>query len=79
MFSKTKNCKTLIIKPHRKPEGTLELKFTQPREILSFKPSNTLGVDPKRMIGLTSLEVSNCIFNKTEEKKQIRTLHRSCW
>ena len=32
LFSKTKNCKTLIKQTHRKAEETIEIELTKPRE-----------------------------------------------
>ena len=66
LLSINKNCQTLI-KTHRKPHETLELKLTQPRATYSFKPP--IPVEGSLMVGLTSLEVYNSIFNITEENK----------
>ena len=76
LLSKTKNCEMLIRQTHRKAEEILEYNLTKPRETFSFKPSNNLGLHSNLMIGLTSLEVYNSIFNKTEDKKQIHFLYR---
>ena len=62
-MSITKNSQTLIEQTHRKAEKTLEFKLTKPREIFHFKPPIQGKED--WMIGLTSLEVDNCIFNIT--------------
>ena len=50
---------------HRKPLEPLDVKFSQPRKTLSFKPSNNLGLDSKLMMGLASLKVYNSIFHVT--------------
>ena len=34
----SKNCETLIVQTHRKPEENLEFKMTKPREIFHFNP-----------------------------------------
>ena len=64
-LSITKNCETLIERTHRKAEETLEFKMSKPRETFHFNPSNQINGD--WMLGLTSLEVYNSIFNITEE------------
>ena len=51
---------------HRKAEETLELNFTQPRRTSSFKLP--ISIDGSWIIRLTSLEVYNSNFNKTEKK-----------
>ena len=61
----TKNCETLIKQAHRKPEETLELKMTKPRETFHFNPPIQIKGDC--IIGLTDLEVYNSIFDITEE------------
>ena len=44
----------------------MEIKLTKSKQTFHFKPSINLGVDSNWMIGLTSLEVYNSIFNITE-------------
>ena len=66
----TKNCETLIEQTHRKAEETLEFKMTKPRETFHFKqPIQAKG---DWMIGLTDLEVYNCIFIITEENNKFQ-------
>ena len=43
LLSITKNCETLIKQTQSKPEGTLDFKLPNPREILQFNPSCNLG------------------------------------
>ena len=62
LLSITKNCETFIEQTHRKAEETLELKMNKPRETFHFKPPVRIKGD--WVIGLTSLEVYNSIFNK---------------
>ena len=64
----TKNCETLIDQTHRKAEETLEFKMIRPKETLTFKPP--ISIEGSWMIGLTDLEVSNSIFNITEENNK---------
>ena len=68
LLSITKNCETLIKNTHRKPEETLEFKMNKPRETFHF--SSPIQIKGDWMIGLTSLEVYNSIFNITEENNK---------
>ena len=61
LLSTTKNCETLIKQTHRKPEETLKIKLTKPRETFHFNPP--VEVKEDWMLGLTSLDVYNSIFN----------------
>ena len=69
LLSITKNCETLVEHPHRKAEETLEFKMLEPREIFHF--NSPIQVKGDWMIGLTSLEVYNSIFNITEENNKL--------
>ena len=69
-LSITKNCETLIEQTHRRPEETLELKNTKPKQI--FHCNLHLSIEGVWMIGLTSLEVYNSIFIITEEKNKFK-------
>ena len=68
LLSITKNCETLIKQIHTKPQETLEIKMTKPRETFHFKPP--IQIEGDWMIGLTDLEVYNSIFNITEENNK---------
>ena len=61
LLSITKNCETLIKQTHTKPQEILEFKLDKPRETFHFNPP--LFAEDSWMIGLTSLEVYNSIFN----------------
>ena len=65
LLSINKKCEMLIEHTHRKAEETLEFKIIKPREMFHFNPPNE--IEDNWMIGLTSLEVYNSIFNITEE------------
>ena len=62
ILSITRNCERLIEQSHTNLQETLEFKFTQPMETVSFRPSVTLGLDCNRMIGITSLKVYIFLF-----------------
>ena len=68
LLSITKTCETLLDQTHRKLEETLEFKMYKPRETFHFKPS--IQIRGPWMIGLTSLEVYNSIFNITERNNK---------
>ena len=68
LLSITKNCETLIEQTHRKAEETLEFKLTKSRETLYFRPP--IQINGYWMLGLTSLEVYNSIYNITEENNK---------
>ena len=70
LLSIIKNCETLIKQTHTKPQETLDFKLTIPKGTFSFKPSLYLGHDSNWMVGLTSLEVYNSIFNIQGENKK---------
>ena len=65
LLSITKNCETLNKQTHTNLQGILEFKLTKPRETFRFSPPNQ--VEDDWILGLIDLEVSNSIFNKTEQ------------
>ena len=69
ILSITKNCATLNKQTHKKPQKTMDFKFTQPTEIFSFEPA--ISIERCWKVGLTSLELYNSIFIKTEENNKI--------
>ena len=73
LLSITKNCETLTKQTRRKAEETMEYKMSKPRETFHFVP--TIQIEGSWMIGLTSLEVYNSIFNinKTNNKFELYT------
>ena len=69
LLSITKKCQTLIDQTHKKAEETLELKIIQSKQTFHFK--QPIPIDGSWMLGLTSLEVYNSIFNITETNNKI--------
>ena len=57
----TKNNEAPSEQIHTKPQQTLELKLTKPREKFLFNP--TLSIEEAWMIGLKSVDFYNSIFN----------------
>ena len=70
LLSFAKNCQTLIKQTHSKPQETPEFKLTKTRESFPLKLSLNLSPDTKWMVGLTSLEVYNSVFNIREKNKK---------
>ena len=68
LLSITKNCETLIEQTQTKPQETWEFKVIKPRQIFHFDSPIQIKVD--WMIGLTSWEVYNSIFNITEDNNK---------
>ena len=68
LLSITKNCETLIEQTHTRSQETLEFKLIKTRKTFHLKPPIQNKGD--WMLGLTSLEVYNSIFNITEEHKK---------
>ena len=67
-FQCLKKCETLIKETHRRAEETLEFKLTQLRESFHFK--TLISIEGSWMIGLTSLDVYNSIFNITDKNNK---------
>ena len=57
---------------HSKPQETLEFKTTKQKESFSFDVS--LLLPEKRMMGVTSLEVNNTVYNITEKNNKLEIL-----
>ena len=70
LLSNTKNCETFFKQTRTKLEETLEFELTKPRE--TFHLNRRIPVLGSWMIGLTSLEVYNSIFNITEENNKFK-------
>ena len=77
LLSITKNCETLIDQTHRKAEETLEFKMTKSKETFRFNPPIQIKRD--WMIGLTSLEVYNSVYNITEENNKFELYRDSSY
>ena len=69
LLSITKNCETLKHQTRTRGQERLEFKMIKPRKTFHFNPP--LEVKEDWMIGLTSWEVYNSIFNITEKKIEL--------
>ena len=63
LLSSTENCEMPLKQTHPKPEETLDFKLTKPRQ--SFHFTSPIPIEESWMIGLTSLQVYNLVFNIT--------------
>ena len=75
-FGWVKIVKRLLKNPTQNYKKHLNLMLSNEKKFFSFKSSFNLGLEFNCMVGLTSLEVYNSVFNTTEEKKQIWILYR---
>ena len=53
----TENCGRLIEQTYTKPQQTVEIRLTQPRETFSFSTQIFLGHKSNCLVGFTCLEV----------------------
>ena len=73
LLSFTKKCETPIKQTHTKSQETLEFEqLTKPVELFSFKIP--FPIEESWMVGLTSLEIYNSIFNITEKSNKFELL-----
>ena len=69
LLSISKNCETLIYQSRTHPQETLEIKKSKTRETFHLNPP--IQIEGDWMIGLTSLENYNSLFNTTEENNKV--------
>ena len=62
-----KHTDTLIQQTRTKPQETLEFKMIRSKQTFSFNPPLKLIEEGKCLLGLTSLECTNSVFNITNE------------
>ena len=62
-----KHTDTLIEQTRTKPQETLELKMNKQRQTFSFNPPINLIEEGKWLVGVSSFECSNSVFNITNE------------
>ena len=62
-----KHTDTLIENTKTNPQETLEFKMNKQMQTFSFNPPINLTEDGKWLLGLTSLECTNSVFNITNE------------
>ena len=62
-----KHTDTLIEQTKAKPQETLELKMNKQMQTFSFNPPINLVEEGKCLLGVTSLDCTNSVFNITNE------------
>ena len=67
-----KSNQEIVENTHSKPHETLEFKMTKQKESFSFDVPLTLN--EKWMMGVTSLEVYNTVYNMTEKNNKLQIL-----
>ena len=72
LLSIAKSNQEIVENTHSKPQETLEFKMTKQKESFSFDVS--LLLPEKRMMGVTSLEVYNTVYNITEKNNKLEIL-----
>ena len=65
LLSITKSCESPIKETHTKPQETLDFTPSKSKETFQFSP--TIPTEGYWMVGLTSLEVHNSVFEITQE------------
>ena len=63
-----KHTDTLIEQTGTKPQETLEFKMNKQMQSFSFNPSINLVEEGKWLLGVSSFECTNFVFNITNEK-----------
>ena len=72
LLSIAKSNQEIVENTHSKPQETLEFKMTKQKESFSFDvPFN---LEEKWMMGVTSLEVYNIVYNITEKNNKLQIL-----
>ena len=62
-----KHTDTLIEQTRTKPQETLQFKMNKQMQTFSFNPAINLVEEGKWLLGVTSLECTNSVFNITNE------------
>ena len=72
LLSIAKSSQEIVENTHSKPQETLEFKMTKQKEPFSFDVP--LILEEKWMMGVTSLEVYNTVYNITEKNNKLQIL-----
>ena len=72
LLSIAKSNQEIVENTHYKPQETLEFKMTKQKESFSFDVP--LNLEEKWMMGVTSLEVYNTVYNITEKNNKLQIL-----
>ena len=74
LLSIAKSNQEIVENTHSEPQETLEFKMTKQNE--SFSSDVPLNLEEKWMMGVTSLEVYNTLYNITEKNNKLQILLR---
>ena len=69
-----KHTDTLIEQTKTRPQETLDFKMNKQMQTFSFNPPINLIEEGKWLLGLSSLECTNFVFNKTNENNSFSTV-----
>ena len=72
LLSIAKSNQEIVENTHSHPQETLEFKMTKQKESFSFDVP--LNLEEKLIMGVTSLEVYNTVYNITEKNNKLQTL-----
>ena len=72
LLSIAKSNQEIVENTHSKPQETLDFKMTKQKE--SFSIDVSLNLEEKWMMGVTSLEVYNTVYNITEKNNKLQIL-----
>ena len=74
-----KHTDTLIEQTKTKPQETLEFKMDKQRQTFSFNPPINLVEEGKWLLGVTSFECTNSVFNITNENNSFSIIIPAHW
>ena len=74
-----KETDTLIEQTKTKPQEMLEFKMNKQTQTFSFSPPINLIEESKWLLGVTSLECTNFVFNKSHENNSFSISTPSYW
>ena len=74
-----KHTDTLIEQTKTKPQETLEFKMNKQRQTFSFNPPINLFEEGKWLLGVSSLECTNSVFNITNENNSFSIIIQGHW
>ena len=74
-----KHTDTLIEQTKTKPQKTLELKMNKQMQTFFFSPPINLVEEGKQLLGVSSLECTNCVFNITDKNNSFSVNKPGRW
>ena len=74
-----KHTDTLIEQTKTKPQETLEFKMSKQRQTFSFNPPINLFEEDKWLLGVSSVECTNSVFNITDDNNSFSIIIQGQW